>query len=56
MELEDGGGVYTTSTWCDYGGVDDEEEVDATNQKGAARKDRLPSQHSSTHIVKLALM
>jgi hypothetical protein len=48
-------GVYTTSIW-DYGGVDDEEEEDETNQKGEARKDRLPSQHSSTHIVKLALM
>ena len=54
MELEDGSGVYTTST-CDYGGVDDEEEEDETNQKSEARKDRLPSQHS-THIVKLALM
>jgi hypothetical protein len=55
MELEDGSGVYTTSTW-DYGGVDDEEEEDETNRKGKARKDRLPLQHSSTHIVKLALM
>ena len=53
MELEDGSGVYTTST-CDYGGVDDEEEEGET--KNEAQKDRLPLQHSSTHIVKLALM
>jgi hypothetical protein len=55
MELEDGSGVYTTSTW-DYGGVDDKEEEDETNPKGKAQKDRLPLQHSSNHIVKLALM
>ncbi len=55
LELEDGSGVYTTST-LDYGGVDDDEEEDETNRKGKAGKDRLPLQHSSTHIVNLALM
>ncbi len=55
MELEDGSGVYTTST-CNYGKADDEEEENEMNWKGEARKDRLPLQHSSTHIVKLSLM
>jgi hypothetical protein len=55
MELEDGSGVYTTSTW-DCGGVDDDKEEDDTNRKGKAQKDRLPLQHSSAHTVKLAFM
>jgi hypothetical protein len=55
MEKVDRSDVYTTSTW-DYGGVYDEEEEDETNRKGEAQNDRLPLQHSSTHIVKLALM
>ena len=57
MELEDGDGVYTTSTWCDYGGVDDEEDDDERRQKGQqSQKDRLPLQYSSTQIIKPALM
>jgi hypothetical protein len=49
--------VYTTSTWCDYGGVDDEEDDHERRQKGQqSQKDRLPLHYSSTHIVKPALM
>ncbi|KAI2509095.1 hypothetical protein MHU86_5343 [Fragilaria crotonensis] len=56
MELEAGSGVYTMST-CDYdGGVEDEEDEDERRRKIQSRKDRLPSQHSSTHIVKPAHM
>jgi hypothetical protein len=55
LELEDGSGVYTTST-RDNVGVDDEEDEDEKNRKSQARKDRLPLQHNSTHIVKPALM
>ena len=56
MELEAGSGVYTTST-CDYdGGVEDEEDDDQRRRKIQSQKDRLPSQHSSTHIVKPARM
>ena len=55
MELEAGSGVYTTST-CDYdGGVNDEEDEHERKRKSQSRKDRLPSQHSSTHIVKPAM-
>ena len=57
MELEDGGGVYTTSTWCDYSGVDDQEDdIERSLKRQHSQKDRLPLQYSSTHIVKPALM
>ena len=43
MELENGRGVYTTTS-CDHGGVDDDEEEDDTYT--------LPLQRNNTHIVK----
>ena len=56
MELEDGGGAYTTST-CHYGGVDDEEDDLERKQKDQqSQKNRLSLQCSSTHIVKPALV
>lgn len=57
MELEDGsGGVHTTSTCDNDGGVDDEQDEDERKRKSQSQKDRLPSQHSSPHIIKPALM
>jgi hypothetical protein len=47
MELENGCGVYTTSS-CDHGGVEDEED----NPRSLSRRCTLPLQRNSTHIVK----
>lgn len=50
-------GVHTTSTCDNDGGVDDEQDEDERKRKSQSQqKDRLPSQHSSPHIIKPALM
>ena len=49
IELENGHGVYTTSS-CDHGGVEDKDEHD--NPRSLSRRGTLPLQQNSTHIVK----
>jgi ribosomal protein L32 len=47
MELENGRGVYTTSS-CDHGGVEDDDD----DPRSLSRRGTLPLQRNSTHIVK----
>jgi hypothetical protein len=53
MELEEESGVFTTSS-CDYGGIEDENEVDEGG-RSCHRNIGLPLQRQSSHIVKPAL-